>query len=321
MSEDSATIACDACGRHYRWKPQLGGRRVRCKCGETIAVPDQPPPAGASPLEGVLTGLTEPSASPAAAHAATESKCPICNSRVKPGAVICINCGADMRTGRRLETKRSESFITGGRGGSSGALKLVQLGLLMQLGAIALTICALALPIAAIWLGPRMIDYALYAGYTIAALQTLGAILCLATPRESGGRAVLAASIVAGFAAGVFDALLETGTINPGSDDSFAMLAANLLSSLLSIVSTICFLAFFIKLAQFLEFAEVTERAEKVMQLYIGLLLASFAAFIPFIGCFVGLLIIGLAIYAGILYLLLIIDLNKAVAYRIAEAT
>lgn len=317
MPESSSSIACDTCGRRYRWKPALAGKKVRCKCGEAMVVPDKAPDANRPPLEHALAGAGP--ASPAETPASSR-KCPLCNSRVKPEAVICINCGADMRTGQRLETKRSEAFVTGESGGASGALRVVQLGLLMQLGAIALMIFSLGLPIASIWLGERMIDYAVYAGYTVAALQTLGAVLCLATPKESGGRLVLAVSIAAGLASGVIDGLIDAGTFAATGDDGLMIIALDLLSGLLSIVSTICFLAFFIKLAQFLEFAEITERAEKVMQLYIGLLLASLAGMIPFIGCFAGILVLGLAIYAGILYLLLLIDLNKGVAYRIIEA-
>lgn len=326
MSESSATIACDACGRQYRWKQQLAGRRVTCKCGQKFAVPNQGPAADAAPFEDFIAALAdEPDNTPATiSRPSTDAKCPLCNARVKPGAVICINCGADMRTRQRIQTKRSESFVTGGSGGGgSGALKLVLTGLLMQLGAIALTIVAIAVPFILLLLDARMDNYALYlgyAGYTIAALQTLGAVLCLATPKESEGRGVLAASIAAGIAAAVLDVLIDTGTLQLGGEDSFSLLAANLLSNVLSIISTICFLVFFIRLARFLEFPEVTERAEKVMQLYLGLLLASFAMLIPFIGCIASLFVIGLAIYAGVLYVVLIIDLNRAVAYRIAEA-
>jgi hypothetical protein len=39
MSEIVADqFSCDACGKAYRWKPELAGRRVKCKCGQVMTV-------------------------------------------------------------------------------------------------------------------------------------------------------------------------------------------------------------------------------------------------------------------------------------------
>lgn len=38
-SVDEATFACSSCGRSFRWKPDLAGRKVKCKCGATLTVP------------------------------------------------------------------------------------------------------------------------------------------------------------------------------------------------------------------------------------------------------------------------------------------
>lgn len=44
MSEMSqAKFTCDSCGRSYTWKPELAGRRARCRCGATINVPQALP--------------------------------------------------------------------------------------------------------------------------------------------------------------------------------------------------------------------------------------------------------------------------------------
>jgi len=42
MSE-GPTFACDACGKSYAWKEQFAGKKAKCKCGETITVPAEPP--------------------------------------------------------------------------------------------------------------------------------------------------------------------------------------------------------------------------------------------------------------------------------------
>ncbi len=36
----------------------------------------------------------------------TEARCPECGADLPPGAVLCVNCGYDLREGRRLETVR-----------------------------------------------------------------------------------------------------------------------------------------------------------------------------------------------------------------------
>ncbi len=36
---EAAKFSCQACGRSFVWKEQLAGKKVKCKCGSTIAVP------------------------------------------------------------------------------------------------------------------------------------------------------------------------------------------------------------------------------------------------------------------------------------------
>src|SRR5215207_11777044 len=39
----SNSITCPFCNRQYNWKPDLAGRRVKCKCGNLITVPEVSP--------------------------------------------------------------------------------------------------------------------------------------------------------------------------------------------------------------------------------------------------------------------------------------
>src|SRR4051812_30364260 len=44
MSDATSTrFSCDGCGRTYAWKESLAGKRVKCKCGQAMTVPDAPP--------------------------------------------------------------------------------------------------------------------------------------------------------------------------------------------------------------------------------------------------------------------------------------
>jgi hypothetical protein len=36
---NASVISCGACQRQFSWKPELAGKRVKCKCGEKISVP------------------------------------------------------------------------------------------------------------------------------------------------------------------------------------------------------------------------------------------------------------------------------------------
>jgi hypothetical protein len=36
---------CSSCGKEYRWKPELAGKKAKCKCGNVIPVPTKAPAA------------------------------------------------------------------------------------------------------------------------------------------------------------------------------------------------------------------------------------------------------------------------------------
>ncbi|HEX4056147.1 MAG TPA: hypothetical protein VHX86_17945 [Tepidisphaeraceae bacterium] len=44
MEGESGHFQCSACGRQFRWKPELAGRDVRCPCGQVLRCPDAPAP-------------------------------------------------------------------------------------------------------------------------------------------------------------------------------------------------------------------------------------------------------------------------------------
>jgi hypothetical protein len=46
-ASNPTTFQCPGCGRQFRWKPQLAGKQVKCKCGSILTVPDNPQAAAA----------------------------------------------------------------------------------------------------------------------------------------------------------------------------------------------------------------------------------------------------------------------------------
>ncbi|MEM1354484.1 MAG: hypothetical protein AAGH88_06320 [Planctomycetota bacterium] len=115
MPEPAAQrVNCPHCNKGYRWSDKLAGRLVDCKqCGERFVVPNQPgigiaPDAAptqddtyelALDEDGRTAADPEPKAAPAVG-----GRCPVCNTKVPETAVICLNCGFNMKEGKRVET-------------------------------------------------------------------------------------------------------------------------------------------------------------------------------------------------------------------------
>jgi len=105
-----AVIQCPNCSKSYPWKPDLAGKRVRCKCGELIEVPANAPKAEVDELYDLadepdakashpaLTDLQ--SAATTAAVAVDESRqfpCPYCGEMLEPGSTMCVFCGSALQ--------------------------------------------------------------------------------------------------------------------------------------------------------------------------------------------------------------------------------
>src|SRR5438094_5268851 len=108
MSETSGRFTCDGCGKSYRWKPELAGKKAKCKCGSTMTVPAEDPAragAGVDDLEADLYALAEDANSKKHQPASTALRCPGCGGEMAPGAVVCVSCGYDMRSGKKMSAK------------------------------------------------------------------------------------------------------------------------------------------------------------------------------------------------------------------------
>jgi hypothetical protein len=49
MADGKPMFGCASCNRSYAWKPEIAGKRAKCKCGNVMTVPDQAPAPPAPP--------------------------------------------------------------------------------------------------------------------------------------------------------------------------------------------------------------------------------------------------------------------------------
>jgi hypothetical protein len=112
---DGPRFACTACGREFRWRPELAGKKAKCKCGAVVAVPLQAPlalePAPPEPVpihaDDDPFAAFDRGASSAHADASAalppppppSNSCPVCGTAALPTAVMCTSCGYNFRTG------------------------------------------------------------------------------------------------------------------------------------------------------------------------------------------------------------------------------
>jgi hypothetical protein len=116
MSETSehGRFTCDGCGKSYRWKPELAGKKAKCKCGSTMTVPAEDPAAAGVDDLGDLYALAEDANAKKHQPASTALRCPSCGGEMAPGAVICVGCGYDMRSGKKMSAKVMPAMAAGG---------------------------------------------------------------------------------------------------------------------------------------------------------------------------------------------------------------
>src|SRR6185436_867257 len=94
-----ATFACESCGKQYPWKPELAGKKAKCKCGSVISIPAQAPAARAAARTPVAVAAAAP------VEESQGYRCPACKNELNPGQAICVSCGYDLRTGEYVSTQ------------------------------------------------------------------------------------------------------------------------------------------------------------------------------------------------------------------------
>src|SRR5688572_236570 len=88
---------CRACGRQFAWKPAIAGKSAKCSCGAMVKVPAKPPKALEPEDPGISYDVETAPAAPA-------NRCRACGQPLERGAVLCVHCGFNQKTGKKIST-------------------------------------------------------------------------------------------------------------------------------------------------------------------------------------------------------------------------
>ena len=71
-------FACASCGKEYKWKPELAGKKGKCKCGGVLSIPAEEPVEDAEPEPSLddLYDISDDAPKKAPAYAAAAAPAP-----------------------------------------------------------------------------------------------------------------------------------------------------------------------------------------------------------------------------------------------------
>lgn len=288
------TFACPYCDRRYGFKPELVGKSVRCKCGEKFTV-DTPQLEEINPYDievddqtddgpdwSQLMGSDDP---PAPIKTPTGQKCPSCGSIVPESAAICIHCGTNVKSGKRVGQTSVTPNWAAAHDSTASAVRTKVTGAGLAIHGLGYLLLMLGVSLAAI-AGMRASQGAssgdqilvMIGGFAVIGglpLLVIGPFLGLAAPADAG-RTLLIASI--GFYVGgvVLMGLIEFGAVH----------------QLFSIVQNIpfllgagCFLGFLQKLSLYLDDDSLYKQTEFLLKTFFLIVILTLLMFVPILGC------------------------------------
>lgn len=102
-------VTCQ-CGKKLSAKPQLAGRQVKCpNCGESLVVPGSTQKPTRKALQPTGDGLGDLLDEAGIANSVGAESCPSCRSELDPEALLCVNCGFNRESGKRIKVMRDSA--------------------------------------------------------------------------------------------------------------------------------------------------------------------------------------------------------------------
>lgn len=255
-----AGIQCPSCGKQYKWKPELAGRRMKCKCGGVIQVPRGQSAADDSALSALADAAADIS------PPRTESRtCPSCGSPLSTAAVLCVNCGQSLTAGAagaggfRMDQPYEPSRTPFGISYTamvriSNGIRVMFIWLIVYLIAVVVELLNRAVEL------PPMAR-----GVTALASEAMAFIalaLCLAVPVASRTRSYVTASLICRICAVVLVAAALT--LYADEDVGLSLIG---FAVMLSVTSNVLFIYFLKMLAAYLKDKRLTKLGDRTVGL------------------------------------------------------
>ena len=92
--ETGHRFLCPGCGASFGWKPQYGGRKIRCKCGQVFVPPDPASVASAEEPDPYAVNDDLPVSPPPSRRTAPRHAAPVAGPRVTPGHAAPLHASA-----------------------------------------------------------------------------------------------------------------------------------------------------------------------------------------------------------------------------------
>jgi len=145
---DEKTVPCPKCGKKYRLKAELLGKKVKCKkCGAQFRFPkgraaeagNGPSDGGSAPADhkkpqvrnraGDFSpyDIDDPDGSSAGRKVDVPAECQLCGATLAKGQVVCGQCGYNRETRKREGTAKEKQAGKGGKGKLAVALVMLLL--------------------------------------------------------------------------------------------------------------------------------------------------------------------------------------------------
>lgn len=110
------------CQQQFDAPDHLAGKTVKCpKCSSPIVIPSPAAAMAARPAPSAVASLLDE----VGVKQRSLTGCPSCGAHHEPDAVLCVECGFNFRTGRRIETRTTEAAFDPGDGHTVNAEFLI----------------------------------------------------------------------------------------------------------------------------------------------------------------------------------------------------
>jgi hypothetical protein len=113
----SISFQCGSCGKGFRVKDELGGRKAKCSCGASVSIPKavsaQAAKAAAPRPKAKVAAVAAAATGPAPVDeelfdeelASATKACPSCHAVVPLSTVLCVKCGYNFRERKKVESE------------------------------------------------------------------------------------------------------------------------------------------------------------------------------------------------------------------------